>query len=643
MKEHLAALDKTGEADEAVAARAQAELPEIEYAAFKQGQAQSRERHATRAEYAFMTPQEIEADIAAKSPGGILSDTDERDAAHAIRRATADEILAARAEDPAGWAMRDDDVAAAFAAVQENPDDPKLARHAHAMRLALQREMGIEQPRLLGDAERDEIAESLAGMNPAERRIELHGLWKRHGGDYGRLVIELAGSIDSDTLRLAQYAMQPGIARPLAKGMEKARADGPVAPEGEASLVPLTAASAGAYTGIDMPRFKPFRQYVMPDGERMAYDGEALVPVAAAQVTASQTLPGGATLWPESKRQVGAIDWSDIAEWIPKMSARTGLAAAGTAVAVLTTPLNAQEEYHYFGDGARLRTASGDLFGTVQQRDPDTGDWVETDLIGFIVSAGVGALPSVVAGTPEQVDRARPESFSLPDGRLPPPPGLIPPVVPDTGRETFPATENHPDVHETPPEISDGDTETFPIPETPRAQAEIFLALSDEIIREVTKPLEAHRGDEYTRRGNDIAVQKVYEQLARWFPDVHLDTVFEHEAGAILHGKGKKKLEERIVRDELTGSYSIPDIRIRDTVNGGLIALNTGDVLKDGSTLIAAERRQLARLMENLGDTGVAAGLPKLRPGMDEAKYTARVERQLEDFFADYFGRPPAG
>jgi len=126
-----------------------------EYAAFQTDQAAARERHATRAEYAFMTAGEIEADIAAHAPGGDLRDTDERAAAHAIRRATADEILAVRAADPAGWAMRDEDVAAAYQAAQETPDDPMLARKAPALRLALQREMGIERPRLLSDAERD--------------------------------------------------------------------------------------------------------------------------------------------------------------------------------------------------------------------------------------------------------------------------------------------------------------------------------------------------------------------------------------------------------------------------------------------------------------------------------------------------------
>jgi hypothetical protein len=113
-----------------------------------------------------MTAAEIEADIARQSPGGILSDTDERDAGHAIRTAIRDEVLAARAADPAGWAMRDPDVAAAFTAARENPDDPTLARKAMQARLALQEEIGIEQPHLLSEEERDAIAGELAQAAP---------------------------------------------------------------------------------------------------------------------------------------------------------------------------------------------------------------------------------------------------------------------------------------------------------------------------------------------------------------------------------------------------------------------------------------------------------------------------------------------
>ncbi|MDH5410812.1 MAG: hypothetical protein OEY16_05440 [Alphaproteobacteria bacterium] len=116
-----------GAGDEAVDARARAELPDFQYAAFQQGQAQARERHATRAEYAFMTEAEIEADLAQRAEGGPANidrrDSDERAAAHALRTAIRDEILTARATDPAGWAMRDGDVAAAYQAARENPDD----------------------------------------------------------------------------------------------------------------------------------------------------------------------------------------------------------------------------------------------------------------------------------------------------------------------------------------------------------------------------------------------------------------------------------------------------------------------------------------------------------------------------------------
>jgi len=125
MAAHLAALDETGAGDEALDARARAELPDFQYAAFQQGQAQARDRHATRAEYAFMTEEEIEADLAQRAAGGPANidrrDGDECAAAHAIRAEIRDEILTARAADPAGWAMRDAAVAAAYQAAREIP------------------------------------------------------------------------------------------------------------------------------------------------------------------------------------------------------------------------------------------------------------------------------------------------------------------------------------------------------------------------------------------------------------------------------------------------------------------------------------------------------------------------------------------
>ena len=132
-------------------------------------------------------------------------------------------MLAARAADPAGWAMRDGDVAAAFAAAQENPDDPVLARRATRMRLALQREMGIEQPRLLSEAERDEIAGRLAQAAPADRPAIIAGLRGRYGAQAGMLAAELAGEVDANTALLIAHADMPHLPRLLARAWRSRR------------------------------------------------------------------------------------------------------------------------------------------------------------------------------------------------------------------------------------------------------------------------------------------------------------------------------------------------------------------------------------------------------------------------------------
>jgi len=290
MADHLAALDETGVADEAVAARARAELPADEYAAFRAGQARARERHATRAEYAFMTAAEIEADIAQRAEGGPANidrrDGDQHAAAHAIRTAIRDEVLAARAADPAGWAMRDDDLAAAFAAAQEDPDDLVLARKAIQQRLALQREMGIAAPRLLSDAERDDIAGALARATPADRPAIIAGLRERYGPQANMLAAELIGEVDANTALLIAHAEIPHLPRLLAQGMEKARQDGPTkltlaSPEALDDLPALPIIDKGGPAGrkLDMAAMKPGQHYRAAGGGVLRYDGEALVPV----------------------------------------------------------------------------------------------------------------------------------------------------------------------------------------------------------------------------------------------------------------------------------------------------------------------------------------------------------------------------
>ena len=184
---------------------------------------------------------------------------------------------------------RDEDVAAAFAAAQENPDDPALARRAHAMRLALQREMGIEQPRLLSEAERDEIAGQLAQATPADRPAIIADLRARYGAHAGMLAAELAGEVDANTTLLLDHADIPHLPSLLANGMEKSAKDGPATltlPRLEyADLLPaLPIINKGEHAGrkLDMSSLKNGGYYRLPNGDVLLYDGEALVPVETA-------------------------------------------------------------------------------------------------------------------------------------------------------------------------------------------------------------------------------------------------------------------------------------------------------------------------------------------------------------------------
>ena len=285
-----------GAGDEAVDARARAELPDFQYAAFQQGQAQARDRHVTRAEYAFMTEEEIEADIAQRAAGGRANidrrDSDERATAHAIRAEIRDEVLAARAADPAGWAMRDADVAASFAKAAENPDDPILTRKAIQQRLALQREMGIEQPRLLSDAERDQIAETLAQATPADRPAIIADLRARYGPQAGMLAAELTGEVDSNTALLIAHADMPQLPRLLANGMAKLAKDGPATLTLARHLdyyqlpeLPILDRGEHAQRKLAMSQMKPGQHYRLPNGDVALYDGDALTPMKMEVVT----------------------------------------------------------------------------------------------------------------------------------------------------------------------------------------------------------------------------------------------------------------------------------------------------------------------------------------------------------------------
>ena len=179
---------------------------------------------------------------------------------------------------------------------------PALARKAIQQRLALQREMGIDKPRLLSDAERDEIAGELAQATPADRPAIIADLRGRYGAEAGMLAAELAGEVDANTALLIAHADMPHMPRLLARGMEKAGNDGPatmkLSKQEDVDLLPaLPIIDQGEHGGrrLDMAGMKPGRYYRAADGGVLLYDGEALLPVAVEIATPNPADPNAPT------------------------------------------------------------------------------------------------------------------------------------------------------------------------------------------------------------------------------------------------------------------------------------------------------------------------------------------------------------
>ena len=170
----------------------------------------------------------------------------------------------------------------------------------------------------------------------------------------------------------------------------------------------------------------------------------------------------------------------------------------------------------------------------------------------------------------------------------------------------------------------------------------IFQEISEELRREFSRPVESHRGDDFTERGENILVNELLPEVLEEYEREIRDRI-KHEAGA-LDAKGKRVKQQYLEGRGPGLRYSSnPDItlkgpRILDKETR--LHLNTADMLKDGSTPVADERQQLLRLRDNLRPGEMAAALPKLRPGMDESEFRGRAKAMLRDAVRRWIGAP---
>jgi peptidoglycan hydrolase-like protein with peptidoglycan-binding domain len=217
---------------------------------------------------------------------------------------------------------------------------------------------------------------------------------------------------------------------------------------------------------------------------------------------------------------------------------------------------------------------------------------------------------------------------------MPPAPPVDPPRRPDPARR---------------PPADSGD-ESGDEPDAAKARRE---ALADDFVKELLKPLEAHRGDDTTKKGNDIVARECKAILKEEFPD--LLGKIEHIGGATKDGKGETTLPEKYVPNKARRAAKLdarpgsshPDLTWRHEDDGKETRAhaNTVTTKKDGETPTTREQSSFDRLVENVG-AELATAIPKLRPGMDEDDYreTARAKcREIFGKLRDKLERPGDG
>jgi len=178
-------------------------------------------------------------------------------------------------------------------------------------------------------------------------------------------------------------------------------------------------------------------------------------------------------------------------------------------------------------------------------------------------------------------------------------------------------------------------------------------ALADEFVKEITKPLEAHRGNETTKKGNDIVARECRQVLEEDYPD--LADRIKHAHGATKDGKGETTLPEKYVPNKERAEQGLdarpgsnhPDLTWQDKrkddedpsafAHANTATMKKGDGKYDKPT--AKEDRSYRRLVENVGEE-LANLLPKLRKDENPEDYAEKVRAKCRKIFEEWLGKP---
>lgn len=219
MRDDLVSLSNTGVGMPNVEAQAATLLEPDEFDSFITQRGLAKEQHSRLKEMEFASTGDILAilDDAAPEPG-TQGFADEFQQFELSQRA-AKNILTARENDPAGYAMRAPEIEQAF---EEAEKDPVLFQQALRARVDFQSEMGVPSPMVLSKSDMNRLAFQINETPPAERSGVLAGMELTYGPMYDTVMgeLEVNKKIDGRTRLLADYVGDPIVGPLLATTMQ---------------------------------------------------------------------------------------------------------------------------------------------------------------------------------------------------------------------------------------------------------------------------------------------------------------------------------------------------------------------------------------------------------------------------------------
>ncbi len=241
------------------------------------------------------------------------------------------------------------------------------------------------------------------------------------------------------------------------------------------------------------------------------------------------------------------------------------------------------------------------------------------------IEQGGEAMRRAVSDLGEMARQIRPGT-RLPRVDIADPPPAVPPQEPDD--EKPPRKTEFPAEPAKMPKLNGR-----PLNEVLKNEPLIFPVISEEIRKELAKPLYAHPGDATTKEGNRIIVEEVLPELLDEYR-LDLQDKIQHR-----HGVSEK---EEYMKHKDTGikGSSFPDFTFEDIRNGTKLRGLTGLTLKDRRTPIAPERQQVYGVRDKSEPGDVVAPLPKLRPGMDIEDFKDWARESLRPYLHSWIGSP---